>query len=260
VVTLELTVDTPVAHVIARLCDIHPDGASTRVTFGVLNLCHRTGHDRPTAMTPGQRTRVEIRMPSVAYAFPPGHRIRIALSTSYWPIVWPSPESPLLTVFTGKSEVALPVRRPDPKDAALPAFGKPENGPPTQYTIFEGTTLKRSIEREPMSGHTTVTLSGKGGGLLGPVAHYRIDPIGTEMAHSIDKVLDIDDDDPLSARAEVRQTMEMGRKGWRISIAVSTVLTCDKTHFLVEAEATASLNGKKVSARHWKTKHPRKLL
>ena len=260
VVTLELTVDTPVAHVIARLCDVHPDGASTRVTFGVLNLCHRTGHDRPTAMKPGRRTRVEIRMPSVAYAFPPGHRIRIALSTSYWPIVWPSPEAPLLTVFAGKSEVALPVRKPDPKDAALPAFGKPENGPPVPYTIFEGTTLERSIEREPMSGHTTVTLHGKGGGLLGPVARYRIDPIGTEMAHSITKRLDIDDDDPLSARAEVRQTMEMGRKGWRISIAVSTVLTSDATHFHVEGTASAKLNGRKVSDRRWTSKHKRNLL
>ncbi|MBM3549790.1 MAG: CocE/NonD family hydrolase [Alphaproteobacteria bacterium] len=260
VVTLELTVDKPVAHVIARLCDVHPGGASTRVTFGVLNLCHRTGHDRPTPMKPGKRTRVEVRMPSVAYAFPPGHKIRIALSTSYWPIVWPSPEAPLLTVFTGKSEVALPVRRPDPRDAVLPAFGKPENGPTTPFTTLEGTTLRRSIEREPISGHTTVILQGRGGGLLGPVARYRIDPIGTEMAHSIEKRLDIDDDNPLSARAEVRQTMEMGRKGWRISIAVSTVLTCDARNFYVDADATASLNGRKVSARRWKTKHRRNLL
>ncbi len=260
VVTMELTVDKPVAHVIARLCDVHPDGASTRVTFGVLNLCHRAGHDKPKAMRPGQRTKVEIRMPSVAYAFPPGHKIRIALSTSYWPIVWPAPEPVLLTVFSGKSQVALPVRKPDPRDKSLPAFGKPENGPPTPYTIYEGTTLHRSVHREPISGHTTVTLAGKGGGLLGPVAHYRIDPIGTEMVHSIVKKLDIDDHDPLSARAEVRQTMNMGRKGWRVAIDVGTVLTCDAKYFYVEADATASLNGKKVSARRWSTKHRRNLL
>lgn len=166
----------------------------------------------------------------------------------------------LLTVFSGKSQVALPVRKPDLRDKALPAFDKPENGPPTPYTIFEGTTLRRSIERQPMSGHTTVTLAGKGGGLLGPVAHYRIDPIGTEMAHSIEKKLDIDDDDPLSTRAEVRQTMNMGRKGWCISIDVGTVLTCDAKYFYVEADATASLNGKKVSQRRWSTKHRRNLL
>ncbi len=260
VVTLELAVDKPVAHVIARLCDVHPDGASTRVIFGSLNLCHRDGHEKPTALKPGKRYRIEIRMPTVAYAFPAGHRIRLALSTAYWPILWPSPEPVMLTVFTAKSTIALPVRKPDPKDAALPAFGKPENAPVVPVTKIRDSVLRRSIEREPRSGHTTVTLHGEGGGLLGPLAHYRIDPIGTEMAHSITKRLDIDDDDPLSARAEVVQTMAMGRKGWRIAIAVRTVLTSDATHFHVEADATSSLNGKEVSSRRWKTKHLRKLL
>ena len=260
VVTLELTVDKPVAHVIARLCDVHPDGASTRVTFGALNLCHRDGHEKPTALMPGQRTRVEIRLPSVAYAFPPGHRIRLALSTSYWPIVWPSPEPVLLTVFTGGSQLALPVRKPDPRDAALPAFGQPEQAPAVPVTKLRDSIVRRSIERDPRSGHTTVTLHGEGGGLLGPLAHYRIDPIGTEIAHTIDKRLDIDDDDPLSARAEVTQTMEMGRRGWRISVAVRTVLTSDATQFHVEADARAALNGKEVSRRSWKTSHRRQLL
>jgi len=258
-VEIELAVDRPVAHVIARLCDVAPDGSSTRVTFGVLNLCHREGHEKPKAMKPGKRTRVTVRLPAVAYAFPKGHRIRLALSTSYWPIVWPAPQPVNLTVFSGASRFLLPVRKPDPNDARLPEFGPPEQAPDTPVTKLADTILSRRIERNPMTGDTLVTLSAKGG-VQGPHRHYRIDPTGTEMAHTIDKRLEINDDDPLSARCEITQTMDMGRDGWRSAIAVRTVLTCDATHFHVEAEATASLNGKEASVRRWKTSHARNLL
>ena len=46
VVTLEVASDRPVAQLIARLCDVHPDGRSLRVSFGVLNLTHRDGSRR----------------------------------------------------------------------------------------------------------------------------------------------------------------------------------------------------------------------
>ena len=37
----------PSALVAVRLNDVPPDGASTRVTYGLLNLTHRDGHERP---------------------------------------------------------------------------------------------------------------------------------------------------------------------------------------------------------------------
>ena len=55
--TLELAVDRPSAFVAVRLCDVAPDGASTRVTFGVLNLTHRDGHDDPRPMVAGRARR-----------------------------------------------------------------------------------------------------------------------------------------------------------------------------------------------------------
>ncbi|HTE80447.1 MAG TPA: CocE/NonD family hydrolase, partial [Reyranella sp.] len=50
VVTLEVASDRPVAQLIARLCDVHPDGRSLRVSFGVLNLTHRDGSAAPQAL------------------------------------------------------------------------------------------------------------------------------------------------------------------------------------------------------------------
>ncbi|HEX4172723.1 MAG TPA: CocE/NonD family hydrolase, partial [Acetobacteraceae bacterium] len=49
-ITLSLSADRPLANLIVRLCDVHPDGASLRVSYGVLNLTHRDGHESPTPL------------------------------------------------------------------------------------------------------------------------------------------------------------------------------------------------------------------
>ena len=43
VVTLDVAADRPLANLAVRLCDVHPDGASLRVSYGILNLAHRDG-------------------------------------------------------------------------------------------------------------------------------------------------------------------------------------------------------------------------
>ncbi|MDX1517641.1 MAG: CocE/NonD family hydrolase, partial [Woeseiaceae bacterium] len=47
VVHLAIECDQPVANLVVRLCDVAPDGTSLRVSYGVLNLAHRNGHEEP---------------------------------------------------------------------------------------------------------------------------------------------------------------------------------------------------------------------
>lgn len=51
---LRLSVDRPVAMVAVRLSDVRPDGAATRVTYGLLNLTHRDGDADPKPLQPGE--------------------------------------------------------------------------------------------------------------------------------------------------------------------------------------------------------------
>ena len=60
VIEPDVAADRPNAKLIARLCELHPDGASTRVSYAVLNLTHRDGHETPTPLVPGQRYRVRL--------------------------------------------------------------------------------------------------------------------------------------------------------------------------------------------------------
>ena len=106
-VTLQLSCDRPLGFVVARLCDVSPDGASVRIAHGMLNLCHRDSMEDPAPMVPGQGVEVCLALDQMAYRLAPGHRLRLALSNSYWPFVWPSPEAVALTVTAGSLD--LPV-------------------------------------------------------------------------------------------------------------------------------------------------------
>lgn len=88
---LELTANRPVAQVAVRLSDVLPDDMATRITYGLLNLTHRDSHESPRPLVVDAPHRATVRMNEVAYRFPKGHRIRVSISTSYWPLAWPSP-------------------------------------------------------------------------------------------------------------------------------------------------------------------------
>src|SRR6202012_3571181 len=97
----------------------------------------REGHDRSVPMRIDEPVLVRVPLQATAYAIPPGHRIRLAVSNTYWPMAWPSPEATTLTVHCGpKSTLTLPRREPSDLDEALTPFGAPETGTalPTEIT------------------------------------------------------------------------------------------------------------------------------
>jgi putative CocE/NonD family hydrolase len=133
-VTLTVASDKPNALVCVRLCDVAPDGCSKLVTREILNLTHRHSHEFPEPLEPGRRTTVTVRLDSIAHVFPAGHRLRVAVSTNYWPWVWPSPEAVTLSVFTGGDcTLVLPARPPRPEDAQLAPFPEPEQSEPADF-------------------------------------------------------------------------------------------------------------------------------
>lgn len=52
---ITFTVDVPVAQIVARLCDVSPDGVSQRISYRPLNLTHHQSHETPEPLVPGQR-------------------------------------------------------------------------------------------------------------------------------------------------------------------------------------------------------------
>jgi hypothetical protein len=255
-VELEVASDKKVAQLVARLCDVAPDGSSRRVSYGVLNLTHRESHAAPAPLEPGRFYRLRLKLNDCGYAIPAGHRIRLALSTAYWPIVWPAPEAATLTLSTEGSAFILPVRPPDEADAAI-RFAAPEQGPlaPTSRVashLPRGHRM-RDASVDLRSGTARYVTEGGEGGL-------RYDEIDTTVDHHVRRVSSIAAGDPLSATATMTQSYAFGRDGWRIRLECTVEMTATAESFRLTGTLDAYENETLAVSRRWDETIPRDLV
>jgi hypothetical protein len=259
VATLEVECDRPVAMVAARLCDVAPDGASTRVTYGLLNLTRRDSDAEPRPLEPGRRYRVAVRLNDIAYAFPAGHRIRLAVSTSHWPTAWPAPAPVRLTLHTGASALDLPVRPPNPADSSLAPFPPPEHAPGGEETALGKHRFRRLVEHHLATGETASVVE-RGGDDDGRMVFRRIEAIGLEIGHRASRRYAIVDGDPLSCRSENRHEIALRRGAWSVRVETELVLSATADMFLMKAKLRASEGEAELFGRDWDETIPRDLM
>jgi uncharacterized protein len=222
------------ALVCVRLCDVAPAGASTLVTRGVLNLTHRDSHSEPTALEPGRRYEIGLRLSAIAHRFPAGHRLRFAISPTYWPWLWPSPEPVTLTVVAGASSVELPVRAPRPEDAGLAPFSEPETAARLAIEEREPDSATRRVVRDFLTGEAVLTYEHGGG--------RRVLPSGVEMADSARETFTIREGDPLSARVWCEQRVEIASDRVRTRVETDSEMWSDAERFHVRNQIRAYEN------------------
>ncbi|HUF56555.1 MAG TPA: CocE/NonD family hydrolase [Thermohalobaculum sp.] len=259
VLELEVRADRAVAHLVARLCDVAPDGASLRISYGVLNLAHRDGHAEPRALEPGRWYRVRLQLDDLAHRLPAGHRLRLALSTSYWPMIWPAPEPVTLTVRTGEARLDLPVRPPSPDDAGLAPFPEASAPPGASPRRIRPLGFRRTIEIDLATNELVYTAEGDGGE-FGGAALARLDDIALDIGYHQLKRYRILEDDPLSAETELQQSAVLRRPGWHVRVDCRTRLRATAGAFAFTGDLEAWENDVSVARRAWTLSIPRRLL
>ena len=259
VVTLELAADRPVALTAVRLCEVAPDGASLRVSYGLLNLTHRESHEMALPLEPGRRYVVRVQLNDAAHAFPEGSRLRVAVSTSYWPIAWPAPEPTTLRIFTGASTLELPVRGPRDEDARLRPFEPPERGPTREPRRLRAAPFQRSIERDLAANETVYTLISDAADLSG-AALAHVEAINLDVGHTISRRYRIGESDPLTAQAEIDQRTDLRRDDWVVRVETRTRLAATRTDFHFEADLEAFEGEERVFHKRWDEVIPRDLV
>jgi uncharacterized protein len=246
-----------VALIAVRLNDVAPDGASDRITYGLLNLTHRENHEQPLALEPGKRYVVSVTLNDIAHAFPEGHKIRLAVSTCYWPIAWPAPQPVTLSLFTGNSFVDLPVRPPDPNDAALRRFAAPERAA-AEVTELRPAALKRIIERNRATDETVYTISTNVD--LNSPKLVRINAIDLEIGHTMLKRFRISEVDPDGAQAEIILKTWFSRGPWKTRIETHTRFSSTADDFVLQGELAAYEGDEIFFTRAWNRRVKRRLL
>lgn len=134
---IDLTVrcSAPVGHISVKLCDIAPDGASTLITRGMLDLRQRgvwpsdpfgaVGASE-CPIVPGEWMELTMQLEATTWTLVPGHRLRLAIAGTDWPNCWPPAQPFTIGVRRGALRLRLT------KVTALPPAGdafRPGVGP-----------------------------------------------------------------------------------------------------------------------------------
>jgi putative CocE/NonD family hydrolase len=251
VLHLRIRADEPSALVVARLCDVAPDGTSTLISRGALNLTHRDGHAGPAALAPGQWYDVDIAMDVLGQAVPAGHRLRLALSTTYWPWLWPSPKAVTMEVECGvASQLLLPVRSPTAEDGPDPGFGPPEQLAKLPVTMLRDDDAFHVIERDLLSGRVRMRINQDGDRLV------RL-PNGIELGDLNRDVYDIVEGDPLSASVTCSRELTWRKGAVEVAINTQSRLRSTEDAFVLLEDIVVREGAGIVFERHWHEEIPR---
>jgi hypothetical protein len=220
------------------------------VSYGVLNLTHRDGSRAPRPLRRGEPTTVRLELNDLAHAFPAGHRIRVAISNAYWPIVWPAARPARLSVSPRGATLDLPVhqRRDEPALSPLPpAASAPV--PPSRRERPVRLTRKTFVD--PKTGEQVTRVRDDGGAWRDDEGLVQ-DWVGTQEYR-------IRPDAPLSAWARVTSTSRVERGDWKTRVEVETVQSAAERTFRVQTRLRAWENGALVFDRAWDQRVPRGL-
>ncbi|MGH3357641.1 MAG: CocE/NonD family hydrolase [Nocardioidaceae bacterium] len=244
---LTLTSDRPQAMVSVRLVDIAPDGTATLVTRGLLNLAHRDSHEHPAPVEVGVPFTVRFPLHAIGYRVPAGHRLRVAVAPTMWPMVWPSPTPVTLGVVAGRSTVHVPVH------ASSGATEFPAGAP--EQAAYGHTSLPAeeigTVTRDLAAGTTEVVYEHGGG-------HRLPDVYGGLSHRSWERdTFTIGDTDPTSARAVAERRIEIVRDEWHTRVTAWSEMTCDAENFYVTTSLTTYAGEDEIFDRTWEHAFPR---
>jgi hypothetical protein len=251
-VALRVTSDRPGASLVARLCDVAPTGESLLVTRDLFNLTHRAGHDHAVPLVPGEAVAAEFGLKVIAHRFEAGHRIRLSVSTTYWPWMWPHPEPVTLGLRCGPdSFLDLPVREPRAEDAGLAPFGPPERPPGIATEVLSLRPTQRTISHNLADGSAEVLFDWDVGG------NFRLVDAGIEADGSNLTSYRIVAGDPLSAEVRTEQSASLRWARHNAAVEATGQMTADPSTFLVTLNLDAREDGRRVHSRQWHLEFPR---
>lgn len=236
VADLAIRSDKPTANLVVRICDVHPDGAVTRISIGVLNLTHKNNHELVELLTPGELYKVSIPINHIAYKVPAGHRVRVSISTAYWPLIWPSPDQAKITLESSLCQLTIPYRNNLQTDIEPPAYDK--------AVSYEGASLRasdsqRHIHQDCKTGIVTLETHDDFGR-----QHYT--SCDSEIDLKMSQWQSIHPEDPLSAESKLVFELEMGRESWWTGLKSMYHMRCDHDYFYVTSTWQAFHDGELI--------------
>ncbi|MEM7171427.1 MAG: CocE/NonD family hydrolase [Pseudomonadota bacterium] len=256
-IDLVVSADQDQALVAAVLVDEAPSGGQCVITRGFFNLSHRNGSEKVTPVNPGQEMAVRLQFHGIGWHLAPGHRLVLHLSSTYWPILFPSPKPVTLTLRPGTSQISVPVRDRSAVDPVPRTLASPPPSPPRPITALRDGSVERDVTIDLIEG-TVIHRQHLDGGRYGAPGRVRLDDIDTEVSYVMDRIYSIQPDDPLSAVLTMKQVHEISRQeSWQATVISNAQMTATEDDFVLEASLECRDGSEVFFERQWSSRIPR---
>jgi predicted acyl esterase len=239
----------PVAFLSAKLCDVFPDGTSSLVARGMLNLTHRTSREAPEPLEPGEPVDVTLVLEVASWTFEPGHRVRLDLAGTDWPNAWAPPRPVTLTVDRASATQELPVI-----EGPTPVAERPVLPPPSTDDgegKDEDEVVRWSITHEVL---TRITSANAGSTLVEAADGH----LPWSRSH-YDGVVSVSTVDPGKAVAAGEAEFEMRWPEATVVSRADVTITSDAETFHTAIEVVVHDEGRERFRRRWERAIPRDL-
>jgi hypothetical protein len=210
----------------------------------VLNLTHRDGHENPAPLVSGKEYEIRVPCYFATHRFKKGSRIRVAITESLWPMVWPSPRPVTLTISAGESYLVLPVRPAEAVERAMP------------IPIIRDAIEKKNAAAPKTASAKVIVTGPDASGFVSvrkeqPSPPHIVKDVGTTVSGGSVWIRSIRERDPNSCVWSVEWSREMKRGDWNTQLRSTVELTSTTEEFRMKESLTASEAGKVVFEQTW---------
>ncbi|MGB7269695.1 MAG: CocE/NonD family hydrolase [Albidovulum sp.] len=243
-IDFEVSTDAGCGLLAVRLCDVDENGASTLITYGIVNLAQRDGREICADVVASTRYRIRYELNDIAHRVVKGHTLRVAVSNAMWPMAWPVAENHTLTLHLENCRIDLPNAQLNLSDAARVLFSQPRVAKSGEVTALQDSSHSRTIGHDLTSGTKTLTIQEDFGAQVLHSADI------TVTGHTCDR-FEIADADVSTARADYDFRMGYARDGWNVATQGKMTMTCDRDNFYLRGELRAFEDDREIFSRTW---------
>jgi putative CocE/NonD family hydrolase len=254
---LNVAAAAPVAHWFVRLSDVAPDGITTLVSGAGLAGTQRDSMREPTPLVAGREYSLCLDLHLISWVFPPGHQLRIAVSNSMWPMIWPTPYAMTTTLGLGGatgSRIELPVvpaQGPLPRPVFAPPATDTAGGTDAATAEMNVSSnvpgLGWTVSRNPVAQQGMVEWRG------GSSDDY---PWGREVV-SEHMVYRADDLHPETSSIHGEASMNIFLRDRRLEWSTLLDVHSDRQNFYVDFKRELRGNDKLIRRKEWHEAIPR---
>jgi uncharacterized protein len=236
---------------VAKLADVAPDGSSALIVDGSLNGTRRHSFTDPSPMKPGEIYELNIPIQPTGWVIQPGHRLRLAICSSDFPNLWPTPERAVNRIYRTevyRSRLVLPVVVQS--QLAPPRFLPPPRlhqvvhlvpGPETQQIIYDQITNTMAVDR---NSRVTVLLDDQLG-KFSSEQHFHCSTSCSNPAHA--SIIGL-------------HRYQLEREDGVFETSAESTIRASETAFHVMINLNVTCNGKPFFQKQWLASESRQLL